>query len=317
MNITIRMVLILSSFAVVLAIATFLAAVSPALATTDYAIETGQECSICHISSSGGGGLTQAGESYSEDAENWKAPAGPAKKIPVYLRVVHMIILYAHVFFGIIWIGTILYVHLVLKPKYALGGLPRAELRLAWLSMPMLGLTGVLLTMWRLQLAPGLFTTMFGKLLLAKITVFLLMVSSATFVTLYIGPRLKALVAHHGSVRDISGKDRFTPEELEDYDGVGDSKTLIAAMDKVYDVSPSPMWKGGVHARRHKAGQDLTEYLDGAPHGPEVLDRYEKVGEFVKVSAKVPAVVRIFTVNAYFNLIGCFLIVLILALWRW
>jgi len=304
-------------FAAVLAITALLADVSPCLATTDYAIETGQECSVCHISSSGGGGLTQAGEFYSEDPENWTAPAGPAKKTPVYLRVGHLIILYAHFFFGIIWVGTILYVHLVLKPKYALGGLPRSELRLAWLSMPMLGVTGVLLTVWRLQLAPGLFATMFGKLLMAKIVIFLLMMSSATFVTLYVGPRLKALAAHHGSGSDISGKNRFTPEELEDYDGIGESRALIAAMDRVYDVSSSPMWKDGKHAGRHKAGQDLTGYLDGAPHGPEVLDRYEKVGQFVKVPAKVPAVVRIFTVNAYFNLIGCFLIVLILALWRW
>ena len=94
-----------------IAIATLFSGASFVFATEDYAVETGQECSVCHISASGGGGLTQAGESYSEDAENWKAPAGPAKKIPVYLRIVHMVILYAHVFFGIIWIGTILYVH--------------------------------------------------------------------------------------------------------------------------------------------------------------------------------------------------------------
>ena len=317
MNITVRMVLILSFFAVVLAIATLLAGVSPALATTDYAIETGQECSICHISSSGGGGLTQAGESYSEDAENWKAPAGPAKKIPVYLRVVHMVILYAHLFFGIIWVGTILYVHLVLKPKYALGGLPRSELRLAWISMPMLGLTGVLLTMWRLQLAPGLFATMFGKLLIAKIVIFLLMLSSATFVTLYVGPRLKALVAKHSPAGNTSGKNRFTLDDLGDHHGADGGRTLIAANDQVYDVSSSPMWKGGMHAGRHKAGQDLTEYLKNAPHDVNVLERYEKLGELVTDAAQVPSVVRIFTVNAYFNLIGCFLIVLILVLWRW
>jgi predicted heme/steroid binding protein len=303
--------------AVFLAMATLLAGVSFVFATEDYAVETGQQCSVCHISASGGGGLTQAGESYSEAPENWKAPGKPGKRIPVYLRIMHMVILYAHVFFGIIWIGTILYVHLVLKPKYALGGLPRSELKLAWISMPMLGLTGVLLTMWRLQLAPSLFATMFGKLLIVKIVMFLLMLSSATFVTLYVGPRLKALVAKHSPVANTSGKNRFTLDDLGDHNGADGGRTLIAANDQVYDVSSSPMWKGGIHAGRHKAGQDLTEYLKNAPHDVDVLERYERLGELVTDTAQVPSVVRIFTVNAYVNLIGCFLIVLILVLWRW
>jgi hypothetical protein len=76
------------------------------------------------------------------------------------------------------------------------------------------------------------------------------------------------------------------------------------------------MWKGGMHAGRHKAGEDLTGYLKGAPHEPDVLDRYHKVGEIVESSTATPPVVRIFTVNAYFNLIGCFIIILVLVLWR-
>jgi predicted heme/steroid binding protein len=301
----------------ILTIAILLTGFWPVFATDDYAVETGQQCSVCHISASGGGGLTQAGESYSEAPETWQAPTGPGNKIPVYLRVVHMVILYVHVFFGIIWIGTILYVHLVLKPKYALGGLPRSELRLAWISMPMLGLTGVLLTVWRLQLAPGLFATMFGKLLIVKIVIFLLMLSSATFVTLFVGPRLKALVAQHSPVGDTSGKNKFTPDELDGHDGTDGRRTLIAANEQVYDVSSSPLWKGGMHAGRHKAGNDLTEFLKNAPHDDDVLERYERVGELTTDGIKVPSVVKIFTVNAYFNLMGCFIIVLILVLWRW
>jgi predicted heme/steroid binding protein len=291
--------------------------VSIVFATDDYAIETGQECSVCHISASGGGGLTPEGGSYSADPDSWLPPATPRKRIPFGLKFVHMLILYAHLFFGIIWIGTILYVHLVLKPKYALGGLPRSEVRLAWISIPMLALTGVLLTIWRVRITPGLFSTMFGKLLLGKITVFLLMVSSATFVTLYVGPRLKALARKHSPAGSADGKGRFTPDELDDHDGTEGGRTLIAANGQVYDVSSSPMWKGGMHAGRHKAGQDLTEYLKNAPHDADVLKRYERVGEFVTGHVKAPPVVRIFTVNAYFNLIGCFLIVLILVLWRW
>jgi len=300
-----------------LGIAMVLAGSVPAGATEEFALETGQDCSVCHISPSGGGSLTPAGMSFSEDPEHWKAPEVRRPKTSLYQRLVHAAVLYAHVFFGIIWIGTILYVHLVLKPRYALGGLPRSELRLAWISMPMLGLTGVLLTIWRLRLSPGLFSTFFGKLLILKIVLFLLMLSSATFVTLYVGPRLRALAASHHSSADLSGKDRFTPDELEGFDGVDGNKALVAAMEKVYDVSSSPLWKGGVHVRRHKAGQDLTHYLEDAPHGPEVLDRFEKVGALVTETVKAPLVVRLFTINAYFNLVGCFLIILILVLWRW
>ncbi len=304
-------------FPALIAMVFFLGSVDQGFATADFADETGQECSVCHISASGGGGLTEAGESYLKDPENWKAPARKGPGTAIYKRLIHAVVLYAHVFFGIIWIGTILYVHLVLKPEYALGGLPRSELRLAWISMPMLGLTGILLTFWRLQLSPGLLSTLFGKLLILKIVVFLLMVSSATFVTLYVGPRLRELAISHHASADLSGKDRFTLDELEGFDGIEGNKALVAANDKVYDVSSSHMWKGGVHVRRHKAGHDLTEYLDDAPHGPEVLDRCEIVGDLVKESVQAPTVVRAFKVNAYFNLIGCFLIILILVLWRW
>ncbi|MDT8395547.1 MAG: cytochrome b5 domain-containing protein [bacterium] len=284
------------------ALAFSLFSVSSALATTDYAAKTGQGCSVCHISASGGGSLTPAGESYGEDPGNWQPPVSSGKKISLYLRIAH---------------GVILYVHLVLKPRYALGGLPRSELRLAWVSMPAVALSGVLLTIWRVHLAPGIFSTVFGKLLLVKITVFGLMLSSATFVTLYIGPRLRALAAAHRAVEDEPGKDRYSLEELRDHDGSRGGRILVAAHGKVYDVSASHLWRGGMHAGRHKAGEDLTGYLNDAPHGPDVLDRYEKAGALVRATGKVPPVVRIFTVNAYFNLMGCFLIILVMVLWRW
>ncbi len=300
-----------------LAIVISLAGVFPVFATDQYAVDTEQECSVCHISASGGGALTLAGESYSSDPESWEPPVAAGKRTPLFLRLAHLLVLYAHIFFGIIWVGTILYVHLVLKPKYAMGGLPRSELRLAWISMPMLAATGAMLTIWRVRITPGLFSTMFGKLLLGKIAVFLLMFCSATFVTLYVGPRLKELAAKHSAAGNTAGKDRFEPHELDDHDGTEGRRTLIAAFGKVYDVSASPMWKGGVHAGRHRAGGDLTEYLKNAPHEADVLERYERVGELAAGVVEVPAVVRVFTVNAYLNLIGCFLIVLVLVLWRW
>lgn len=290
---------------------------TPATATEDYALETRQECRVCHISESGGGGLTAEGEAYSEDPEGWKPPVEPRPGTPLFKKIVHSLLLYAHAFFGILWIGTILYVHLVLKPKYALGGLPKSELKLAWLSMPIVAISGILLTIWRLKLNTGLFSTMFGKLLLLKIIVFTLMLSSATFVTLFIGPRLRKLVDKRSQVEHSPDDPKYTLEELKAFDGVHGGRTLIASNGSVYDVTESRMWKGGNHARRHKAGDDLTEYLKDAPHDESVFERVKKVGDLTSGPATVPMVVKVFTVNAYFNLAGCLLIILVLVLWRW
>jgi predicted heme/steroid binding protein len=286
-------------------------------ATEDFALETGQDCAVCHFSESGGGGLTASGEGYSENPDNWKPPAEPRKKTPLLFKVVHTVILYIHILFGTVWLGTILYVHLVLKPKYVLGGLPRSELRLAWLSMPSIAFTGILLTVWRYKLSASLFTSMFGKLLLLKIVLFALMMSSATFVTLYIGPRLRKLADSHSQLEHSPDDPTYTMEELKAYDGKHGDRILIAANGDIYDVTESRMWQGGHHARRHKAGDDLTKFLKDAPHDSNVLERVKKVGVIASEPVAAPMVVKVFTVNAYFNLAGCFLILFILVLWRW
>jgi predicted heme/steroid binding protein len=72
----------------------------------------------------------------------------------------------------------------------------------------------------------------------------------------------------------------FTKEELKKYDG---SKGIayVAYHGKVYDVSQSFLWKRGVHQVTHLAGCDLTEALEEAPHGSEMLDKFPVVGELV------------------------------------
>lgn len=302
-------------FSVIMLIA--LSVALPVHAIEEYADLTGQECSVCHFSDTGGGGLTPAGEEYGEDPDAWRPPARTDRRTTVVFRMAHLLILYMHIFFGFVWVGTILYIHLVLKPKYAIGGLPRSELRLAWLSMPAIAITGVLLTVYRIQSAPGLFQTVFGKLLLGKIGVFTLMLCSATFVTLFIGPRLRRIAAGHALAGDVAGKTQFTPEELHSFDGDDGRKVFVAVNGDIWDLSASSLWMNGHHAGRHKAGEDLTDYLPNAPHGTEVFEKYEKVGTLMESDEKVPVVVRIFSINAYFNLIGCFLIILFLALWRW
>jgi predicted heme/steroid binding protein/uncharacterized membrane protein len=85
----------------------------------------------------------------------------------------------------------------------------------------------------------------------------------------------------------------FTPEELAQYAGENGKPVYIAHAGKVYDVSGSKMWKTGTHMKRHRSGQDLTSDIQGAPHSPDVLERYPQVGVLKKTAeaadSRVPA----------------------------
>jgi predicted heme/steroid binding protein/uncharacterized membrane protein len=70
----------------------------------------------------------------------------------------------------------------------------------------------------------------------------------------------------------------FAPEEISLFNGKDGKPVYIVHQGKVYDVSNSKLWKGGLHMRRHHAGEDLTTDIGAAPHGPEVLERYPQVG---------------------------------------
>ncbi|MEE8397694.1 MAG: DUF2231 domain-containing protein [Desulfobacterales bacterium] len=74
----------------------------------------------------------------------------------------------------------------------------------------------------------------------------------------------------------------FDRDELARYGGEDGQPAYIAHQDQVIDVSVSKLWKGGLHMKRHHAGKDMTTEIQAAPHGPEVLDRFPKVGVLKK-----------------------------------
>ncbi|MDZ7831897.1 MAG: cytochrome b5 domain-containing protein [Desulfobacterales bacterium] len=74
----------------------------------------------------------------------------------------------------------------------------------------------------------------------------------------------------------------FTREELAAFNGKDSEKIYVAHKGKVYDVSGSKMWTGGIHMKRHSAGNDLTTDIQAAPHEPDVLERYPQVGTLKK-----------------------------------
>ena len=83
----------------------------------------------------------------------------------------------------------------------------------------------------------------------------------------------------------------FELAELEKYDGNEGRPVYVAYKGIVYDVTDSKLWRNGLHMKRHHAGTDLTADIQGAPHEPDVLDRYPQVGTLKKevVELEIPA----------------------------
>ena len=74
---------------------------------------------------------------------------------------------------------------------------------------------------------------------------------------------------------------KFTIKELEEYTGKNGKPAYVAYQGKVYDLSQSSLWIGGEHMGMHQAGKDITEELELAPHGEEILDRVKQIGVLV------------------------------------
>lgn len=230
-------------------------------------------------------------------------------------KVVRFIIGYLHTITAIVWFGTILYVHILLKPAYAARGLPKGELMLGWLSIIIMAITGTLLTIARVPSWKMLFHTRFGILLLIKITFFLVMVISASVVTFVIRPRLKK----RWLLNIQQHKQDLTIEELAQFDGKEGRPTYIAYNGNIYDVSNSKPWRGGSHARKHLAGLDLTDVLKHAPHGEDKIILMPLVGRLLLSGERIgkPFYEKVFYFFAYMNLILIFLIIFVISLWRW
>jgi predicted heme/steroid binding protein len=282
-----------------------------AMATEEYAKQTGRACAACHVDPAGGGELTTAGIAFRASLST--AVAKPA--LSAAAKAFRFAVGYLHLLTAFLWFGTILYVHLVLKPAYASSGLPRGEMRVGIGSMVVMGITGIILTKFRVGSPELLLQSRFGVLLLVKISLYLIMVISAAFVIIVIGPRLRRK-RDDGTPLMMSGD--MSAEELARCDGKEGRPVLFAYDGQIYDCSASRFWKQGSHMGRHQAGSDLTDVLAQAPHGAELIARLPAVGRTVDGDSRpAPLHERVFFFMAYMNLVIVFLIILILALWRW
>lgn len=84
----------------------------------------------------------------------------------------------------------------------------------------------------------------------------------------------------------------YSPEELAANNGKDGKPVLVAVDGKVYDLSASKLWAGGVHTRRHQAGADLSKWIRSAPHRLDVLQRFTQVGVLGEPPAPEPAAPR-------------------------
>lgn len=280
--------------------------------------KTGKSCAFCHLDPSGGGELTEAGKNYlktlaaaSDEVQEETRQAG-RKKVSDIIR---LFVGYLHILTAIFWFGTILYVHIILKPSYAAQGLPKGEVRLGLISIIIMAVTGVILSVYRITSLSILFKTRFGILLIIKVSLFLIMAGTALYVVFFIGPKLrKKKEAKHAEL-----KGDMAIDDLILFNGTEGRAAYFAYKGKIYDASQSEHWKKGTHFSKHRAGADLTDMLKQAPHGEEKVTAMSQIGKLILTQAekKRPRPERIFYFMAYMNLVLVFLITLILALWRW
>jgi predicted heme/steroid binding protein len=74
---------------------------------------------------------------------------------------------------------------------------------------------------------------------------------------------------------------KFSLNELGKFDGKEGRPAYVGYKGKVYDVTESSQWIDGDHLG-HIAGEDLTEQIEIAPHGEDVMERMKVVGVLVK-----------------------------------
>jgi predicted heme/steroid binding protein len=283
-----------------------------AFATPEYAERSEQGCLTCHTEEEGGGNLTIEGLEFAASGYTWP-PLGGYRILGPIRKSVRLGIGLFHIVGAFLWFGTILYVHIMLRPGYASRGLPGGEVMLGLISMAVVGISGVLLTVSQIRSFDVLYLSTWGQLLSIKIVFYIIMIASALFTVLYVGPKLKT-----GKIKaKIPDNKVFDPLSMQAFDGKNDSPAFIAYKGKVYDMTALNLWKTGSHMK-HQAGVDLTDAISKAPHGEEKLESVPVAGTY-DAALKPPKTFtqKAFYFIAYMNLFIVFIVLFVITYWRW
>jgi hydroxylamine dehydrogenase len=296
---------------------------SVAVATPDYALKTGQPCAYCHERIEGGGTLTAKGAAFLRGGYAWPIPdnvnAAPSTaRFPGPLR---LIIGFIHVVTAVLWFGTIFYIQLIVRPQTLTSGIPRTEVKIGWISIVTMAVTGTLLTYNRYLETGTVFSGTWGTVFIIKLAQYGLLVLGAAIATGVLDRRMRA--ARRSAKAGMLPSDAITAQNLAAFDGREGHKGIVAVAGKLYDVTASKLWREGSHVRKHQAGQELTDAIKAAPHGLEVLERVPGLGTLQAGStapqpAKTgPSAHRVFVFMAYFNLLLVAGILLCVSWWKW
>jgi hydroxylamine dehydrogenase len=291
-----------------------------AAATVDYARQTGQPCGACHVRPEGGGELSAQGVAYARGGYQWPIPEGVETYTPSNgMRMLRLIVGYVHLTVAVLWFGTIFYIHIVVRPQQLTTGIPRLQGIMGWSSIGVMAATGIALTLYRRLETGPVFSGTFGAVFVVKLALFGLMVLLAAIATVVLTRQMQK------GLRDKvvlgSASSEITSETLPSHDGREGRRAVVAVSGKLYEVTGSRLWRDGAHIKQHQAGQDLTEALEGAPHGTEVLDKVPMIGELRAPSGATgprrSRAQRAFIAFAYANLALLFGILLCVAWWKW
>lgn len=274
-----------------------------ALASPGFSGQTGLSCTACHENPQGGSVLTSYGARF-------RANAYSTENLPEKLQwhsLPYLIAGFIHILTAVIWFGTIFYIHLFIRPRSIMGGLPKSEMMLGRICILLVGITGIVLSIWRIPEISILWNTTFGIVWLVKVGAFILMVAIAAFTTTWLNRKLKAGAQQDGESAAPSANN-----------GKEGRPAHVIHHGRIYDVTQSKLWKDGVHMRRHSAGTDLTEAMAGAPHGAEVLERMPDLGEAATESeAGTPWPQQVFLILSYLVLVFMLIILLCVAYWNY
>jgi predicted heme/steroid binding protein len=285
--------------------------VSLSYATPEYAESSEQGCLTCHVDEEGGDLLIE-GLEFAASGYVWP-PKGGYRVLGSIRKPVRLFIGTLHILSAFMWFGTILYVHIILRPGYAARGLPKGEVVLGQISMIVVGITGILLTISRIRSIDVLYTSPWGTVLSVKIVLYIVMLTSAFFVIFFIGPKLKGGIKKPANLK----AGIFDPVTLSAFNGKEGMPAYIAYKEQVYDVSGLKLWKNGAHIK-HSSGQDLTDFIAKAPHGEEKLEGLKVIGPY-NAGLKPPktSAQKAFYFIAYMNLAIVFCVLFVIAYWRW
>ena len=228
-------------------------------------------------------------------------------------KFVRLLIGAFHISAAFMWLGTILYVHIILRPGYASRGLPKGEVILGIISMAVVGITGTLLTISKIKSFNVLYASPWGILISAKIIIYVIMVSSALFVVSLVGPKLKKGIKNIA----IPKTGIFDPVTLSAFDGKQGRPAYFSYKRKVFDATGLKPWENGTHAK-HLAGRDLTDAIAKAPHGEEKLNALHVVGDYdAALSPPKTPPHKPFYFIAYMNLTLVFCVLFVIAFLKW